>query len=155
MRADFRLRNSPLTIINTIELSVDHSKSAEDVIGQVQTHLKEHPESFVTVNNGTRDIIVVGERMTPQMRQFEFKQVVPHKMPHLSPELIASIHVPVAGSVNHKFSAQRICGRDNGKPIKRSQPRNALCCCGSGRKAKKCCVYFPQPEQGTTDAPTT
>ncbi len=37
----------------------------------------------------------------------------------------------------------RICGRDNGKPEIRTQPRNSPCVCGSGRKAKKCCVVFP------------
>ena len=38
----------------------------------------------------------------------------------------------------------RICGRDNGKPAVRTQPRNSPCVCGSGKKAKKCCVVFPK-----------
>jgi len=38
----------------------------------------------------------------------------------------------------------RICGRDDGKPAVRTQPRNSPCVCGSGKKAKKCCVVFPK-----------
>lgn len=44
-------------------------------------------------------------------------------------------HAPVRG---------RVVGRDNGKNRK-VQPRNAPCECGSGKKAKNCCVYFKQP----------
>lgn len=35
----------------------------------------------------------------------------------------------------------RIIGGDNGKGRK-VQPRNQPCECGSGLKAKRCCVYF-------------
>ena len=54
---------------------------------------------------------------------------------NIDPSLIAHSnsgkHAPINGHV---------CGWDNGKGRKK-QPRNAQCLCGSGRKAKHCCVY--------------
>lgn len=52
--------------------------------------------------------------------------------------------LPIYDSVNNSqpFSG-RIVGHDMGKGRK-LQPRNAVCVCGSGLKAKKCCVYYPQ-----------
>lgn len=35
----------------------------------------------------------------------------------------------------------RVVGRDNGISL-RKQPRNAPCQCGSGKKAKRCCVWL-------------
>ena len=46
-------------------------------------------------------------------------------------------HAPVA-------TKRVIVGRDNGKPVLKPQKRNDKCVCGSGRKAKNCCVYFPK-----------
>lgn len=40
-----------------------------------------------------------------------------------------------------------ICGRDNGKPSQISQRRNSHCFCGSGKKAKKCCIYYPKEKE--------
>lgn len=40
----------------------------------------------------------------------------------------------------------RVCGRDMGKPAVRIQPRNAPCVCGSGQKAKRCCINFPKEQ---------
>lgn len=40
-----------------------------------------------------------------------------------------------------------ICGRDNGKPSQISQRRNSQCVCGSGKKAKKCCIYHPKEKK--------
>lgn len=33
-------------------------------------------------------------------------------------------------------------GRIVDRHCPKRQPRNAMCCCGSGIKAKKCCVYY-------------
>lgn len=41
-------------------------------------------------------------------------------------------HAPIGG---------RIVGRDFVKNAKKMQSRNSPCQCGSGRKAKKCCVF--------------
>ena len=45
-------------------------------------------------------------------------------------------HAPIRG---------HICGWDNGKDPKKPQKRNAKCSCGSGKKAKKCCIYNKEP----------
>lgn len=45
-------------------------------------------------------------------------------------------HAPIRG---------RIVGRDNGKGRKK-QPRNSSCECGSGQKAKRCCVFFSESD---------
>ncbi len=50
----------------------------------------------------------------------------------------------VAGTRDECATQGHICGWDNGKPSRKIQPRNAKCVCGSGKKAKHCCVYFPQ-----------
>ena len=42
-----------------------------------------------------------------------------------------------------------VTGRDDGKPAKRVQPRNAPCVCGSGKKAKRCHVYYPDQSPAT------
>jgi SEC-C motif-containing protein len=64
-----------------------------------------------------------------------------------------SVHVPVAGeSGRHRGTKGHICGRDMGKPARQIQPRNAKCLCGSGRKAKRCCVYVPQQLQSAVDS---
>lgn len=42
-----------------------------------------------------------------------------------------------------------IVGRDYGKGRKK-QPRNSLCLCGSGIKAKRCCVWIPEPQKEDT-----
>lgn len=47
----------------------------------------------------------------------------------------------VISSERHPRINGRICGRDNGKPERQIQVRNSPCMCGSGKKAKKCCVY--------------
>ena len=54
-----------------------------------------------------------------------------------------SVPMPVASGKSTNLYRGRICGRDNGKPQVRYQPRNSPCVCGSGKKAKKCCVVFP------------
>ena len=38
-------------------------------------------------------------------------------------------------------SRLRVVGRDSVKGARRRQPRNQLCRCGSGRKAKRCCIW--------------
>jgi len=38
-------------------------------------------------------------------------------------------------------SRGRVCGRDRVAGAVRRQPRNQACDCGSGRKAKRCCVW--------------
>lgn len=38
-------------------------------------------------------------------------------------------------------SRGHVCGRDRVKDAKRKQPRNQSCLCGSGVKAKRCCVW--------------
>lgn len=43
-------------------------------------------------------------------------------------------------------SSVRVVGWDNGKS-RQLQPRNSPCQCGSGRKAKRCCVYFRRVEK--------
>lgn len=40
-----------------------------------------------------------------------------------------------------------ICGFDNGKSKRVPQPRNALCQCGSGKKAKRCCIWVKQSNE--------
>lgn len=54
------------------------------------------------------------------------------------PEMVKDTtkHAPIRG---------HICGRDNGKDPKKPQKRNAPCSCGSGKKAKKCCVINKEP----------
>ena len=42
-----------------------------------------------------------------------------------------------------EWEASRPVIVDYGVPAVRTQPRNSLCVCGSGKKAKKCCVVFP------------
>jgi len=51
----------------------------------------------------------------------------------------------------HKSIGGRISGWNNGNSRKK-QSRNSLCQCGSGIKAKKCCVY--EVENETEDNPT-
>jgi uncharacterized protein YecA (UPF0149 family) len=41
-----------------------------------------------------------------------------------------------------------ICGMDNGKSKLLTLPRNAPCPCGSGRKAKRCCVHIKREGSG-------
>jgi len=42
-----------------------------------------------------------------------------------------------------EFGSSRghVCGRDGVRGAKRKQPRNQSCECGSGLKAKRCCVW--------------
>lgn len=40
-------------------------------------------------------------------------------------------------------TAGRVIGRDDGNGRK-VQPRNQKCVCGSGKKAKHCCIYQPK-----------
>jgi uncharacterized protein YecA (UPF0149 family) len=46
-------------------------------------------------------------------------------------------------TTSHNLYRGRNVTRDFGKPRVRTQPRNSLCVCGSGKKAKRCCVTFP------------
>jgi uncharacterized protein YecA (UPF0149 family) len=46
-------------------------------------------------------------------------------------------------TVSHNLYRGRNVTRDFGKPRVRTQPRNSLCVCGSGKKSKRCCVTFP------------
>lgn len=39
-----------------------------------------------------------------------------------------------------------ICGHDFGKPLKQVQKRNDPCMCGSGKKAKRCCVFVVEAD---------
>lgn len=48
-------------------------------------------------------------------------------------------------SPKHKPITGRVVGWDNGKTRKR-QPRNQPCECGSGLKAKRCCVFQKREE---------
>lgn len=48
---------------------------------------------------------------------------------------------PVFSHRGHSPVSGHIVGWDKGKGRK-TQPRNAPCECGSGKKAKRCCVYF-------------
>jgi len=57
-------------------------------------------------------------------------------------ELLAEVHIRAEDvEPAHNLGTQgRIVGR---APDRKFQPRNSPCVCGSGKKAKKCCVYFP------------
>lgn len=48
---------------------------------------------------------------------------------------------------NHKLYKGSNCEADAGKPRERYQPRNSKCVCGSGKKAKACCVIFPEEKK--------
>lgn len=50
----------------------------------------------------------------------------------------------------HPCMRRHVCGSDNGKGRKR-QSRNAPCVCGSGKKAKRCCVWQPQQVEEPAD----
>lgn len=54
-------------------------------------------------------------------------------------------HAPATGHAA-PIGKGRIASRDNGKGQK-VQPRNSPCMCGSGMKAKRCCVYVTQTEE--------
>lgn len=59
--------------------------------------------------------------------------------------MMDGVYVPVeSNGPTPNLYRGRICGRDGGKPAFRTQPRNSPCVCGSGKKAKKCCVVFPK-----------
>jgi uncharacterized protein YecA (UPF0149 family) len=50
----------------------------------------------------------------------------------------------IVGSVN-LYDMEKKSRKGKGVPDKqgKKQKRNKGCCCGSGKKAKDCCVYFP------------
>lgn len=55
--------------------------------------------------------------------------------------------IPDFSSGSHKpVGKGHVVDSDNGKG-KKYQPRNQPCQCGSGLKAKKCCVYETEPQQ--------
>ncbi len=47
-------------------------------------------------------------------------------------------------SDKHPAIKGRVVGHDMGKPLYQIQERNSKCLCGSGKKAKMCCVVVPQ-----------
>ena len=51
----------------------------------------------------------------------------------------------VKDTIKHASIRGHICGWDNGKDPKKPQKRNAPCSCGSGKKAKKCCIFNKEP----------
>lgn len=64
--------------------------------------------------------------------------------------MMAEPHGPLAAAVMASFlaaaSRTAVAGHQPAgrPPAGKKQPRNAPCCCGSGTKAKRCCVTFPQ-----------
>lgn len=53
---------------------------------------------------------------------------------------VGSVPVYIDTTKHKPVPSHPIVGRDMGKGKKR-QPRNELCECGSGKKAKNCCIY--------------
>ncbi len=54
---------------------------------------------------------------------------------------IGALNHPSNNDENYEPIGGRIVGRDNVKNAKKMQSRNSPCQCGSGRKAKKCCIF--------------
>lgn len=51
----------------------------------------------------------------------------------------------VKSTEKHAAINGHICGHDMGKDVRKCQPRNSPCACGSGKKSKKCCVTLVTP----------
>jgi|TARA_R110000824_G_scaffold89320_7_gene219068 uncharacterized protein YecA (UPF0149 family) len=52
--------------------------------------------------------------------------------------------IGIIGEMNRSNTEARIKKKGRRDLAGKKQRRNTTCCCGSGKKAKDCCVFFPQ-----------
>lgn len=117
--------------------------SQESANKSIEKLLADHPELVHAIADGTSKVAVIGcpplafddgtTRSMASLNKIELARLAEHDF----------INSP-ADSRNHPPIIGHICGWDNGRPNRKQQPRNSQCVCGSGKKAKKCCQYFPQ-----------
>lgn len=116
--------------------------------------LKDHPHLTLVVTHGDKRIAIPSKDIDSFVSQHQLppKPALPSMRRSaitaamLSVAAAASEFAPMPAIISdgkHPHIGGNICGRDNGKPARQIQIRNSPCMCGSGKKAKKCCVYRP------------
>jgi len=62
-----------------------------------------------------------------------------------TPKPLGALASSVSGQLYRSKSEEKVKkGKGTRDLAGKKQKRNMKCCCGSGKKAKDCCVFFPQ-----------